>query len=207
MSLKSSELQTKLGSFQKNCRILLGDCKKALDALNACGENKPSLTKALEEQILSLEKHLIPALSSALQEEQMTVTETSGGKRRGVRRFRRRLKLKYWYPGHENKKHTAYTRDVGAMGIFIVASRLERVGNRLAFTIDLPDVGPIPVQGTVVWNKWVPTPLQTTEYSGFGVQFTYAPEEWFTYFMRAEAEWEAEHTNPNVSLNDLRKSG
>jgi Tfp pilus assembly protein PilZ len=79
----------------------------------------------------------------------------------------------------------AYSKDVGAMGLFIMANRPEKKGDQVAIEVDIPEMGTAQIQAVVAWTKWVPQNLRAVDYSGFGVRVTNATENWYTYFMNA----------------------
>jgi len=106
--------------------------------------------------------------------------------RRVIPRYTRRLPLHYCVLGRDTTMQKAFSRDVGAMGLFIMANRPEKVGNSLEIEIDMPETGIIKIQAMVAWTKWVPQNLRAVDYSGFGVKITTAPEHWYTYFMKLE---------------------
>jgi hypothetical protein len=105
--------------------------------------------------------------------------------RRIIPRYNQRLLVRYMVPGRDKTFQRAYSRDIGAMGLFVVANRLEKSGQSINMEIDLPD-GTVKMQGTVVWTKWVPPALRAIEYPGFAVKIHSAPEPWFAYFMQFE---------------------
>ncbi len=115
-----------------------------------------------------------------------TEPDTGGGTRRSIPRYNQRLTVRYSVPGRDKTPHKAYSRDVGAMGLFIMATRLEKTGQPLNIEVDLPEKGAVKMQGTVVWTKWVPPALRASEYPGFAVKIHSAPESWFSYFMAVE---------------------
>ncbi len=115
-----------------------------------------------------------------------SAADSGGGTRRSIPRYNQRLTVRYSAPGRDKTPHKAFSRDVGAMGLFIMATRLEKTGQPLNIEVDLPEKGAVKMQGTVVWTKWVPPALRATEYPGFAVKIHSAPESWFSYFMSVE---------------------
>lgn len=113
--------------------------------------------------------------------------EEPGGEtgRRIIPRYNQRLLVRYTVPGRDKTPQRAYSRDIGAMGLFVVANRLEKSGQTIQLEIDLPG-GPVTMQGTVAWTKWVPPALRAVDYPGFAVKIHSAPERWFAYFMAFE---------------------
>lgn len=114
------------------------------------------------------------------------VDDTDGGTRRTIPRYNQRLPVRYRVPGRDKSPHKAFSRDIGALGLFIVANHLEKTGQNLSFEIELPEHGVITMQGVVVWTKWVPPALRAVDYPGFAVKIQSAPEAWFSYFMDVE---------------------
>ena len=114
------------------------------------------------------------------------VEDADGATRRTIPRYNQRLPVRYRVPGRDKSPLKAFSRDIGALGLFIVANHLEKTGQNLNIEIELPEHGTISMQGTVVWTKWVPPALRSVDYPGFAVKIHSAPEAWFTYFMEVE---------------------
>ena len=114
------------------------------------------------------------------------VEDADGATRRTIPRYNQRLPVRYRVPGRDKSAHKAFSRDIGALGLFIVANHLEKTGQNLNIEIELPEHGSISMQGTVVWTKWVPPALRAVDYPGFAVKIHSAPESWFSYFMEVE---------------------
>lgn len=138
---------------------------------------KPSASQTVTPQAA-------PAHHVAGEEEE----EHTGGARRVIPRYNQRLAVRYTVVGRDKSPIKAFSRDIGAMGLFIVANRLEKSGQTLKIEIDLPEHGKVVMQGNVVWTKWVPPALRTVDYPGFAVRIESAPEAWFSYFMGVEGD-------------------
>ncbi|MDJ0840611.1 MAG: hypothetical protein QNK37_29140 [Acidobacteriota bacterium] len=107
--------------------------------------------------------------------------------RRTIPRYTRRLPVRYSVLGRDTTMQRAFSRDVGAKGLFIMANRPEKVGNALDIEVDMPETGMVRIQAIVAWTKWVPQNLRAVDYSGFGVRINTATENWYRYFMELES--------------------
>ena len=110
--------------------------------------------------------------------------ESHQGSRRKIPRYTCRVPIAYSGPG-DRTKHKAYSRDVVALGLFIMANRPEKTGNILKIEVLMPDHQTAILQAVVRWTKWVPQNLRSVEMPGFGVKITSATENWYNYFAKA----------------------
>ena len=122
---------------------------------------------------------------------QMTLNTDDEQGRRLIPRYNCRLPVRYSVLGRDKVMNAAYSRDVGARGLFIMANRPEKVGNSLNIEVEMPETGLVKIQAVVAWTKWVPQNLRSVDYSGFGVKITTATENWYRYFMSIQ-----DHMNP-----------
>ena len=114
-----------------------------------------------------------------------TMLPVPPGSRRVIPRYSRRLPLKYSVLGSGTGMLKAFSRDIGAKGLFIQANRPEKTGHQLNIEVVMPEIGLVKIQAVVAWTKWVPQNLRAVDYPGFGVQITNATENWYSYFMNA----------------------
>ena len=142
-------------------------------------ESFAALSEILKEIIGQIDGELTPTLKTCITAPKPK-TRSSG--QRLIPRLNRRLPVYYSIPGSPARVR-GYSHDIGAMGLFILANRLEKAGQKLNIEIELPNLGPVKMQGVVVWSKWVPPALRAVEYTGFGVKITQAPEHWFSFFV------------------------
>lgn len=201
MLTKTPQLKKALEDLKTSSTDMLGKgraLKKSLveSTLGTKLEKHARLELVLDKYIELLQNQLIPALEDVIQPTPEKEPENCGGKRRGLPRYRRRLSMYYSLPGQRTKPRHAFSRDVGAMGLFIMSNRLEKVGQALQVEIEVPEIGKIHMQAVVVWTKWVPPPLRSVEYTGFGVRLTYAPQSWYEFFLSVE---EKEHQHGDHS--------
>jgi len=203
MATESENLPKMLKMLEEHHRqgIAMGDRVAAalqqsatLDSLKA----HVALDRSLEKFRELVDGALLPAIQAfretvgdahSQHEDQGGGAEASdsGGRRRQIRRFNKRLPVRFMRKG-EKSTHRAYSRDVGASGLFILANRVEKAGQQLQVEVALPGVGPVQVEGEVVWTKWSPPSLRAIEYQGFGVKVVNAPEPWYVYFMKCEEQ-------------------
>ena len=109
--------------------------------------------------------------------------DTDGRAKRVIPRYHKRLKVRYGNSGKRDLSQRGFSRDVGAMGLFIISTRQEQVGINLDLEVELPNKTIIKMQGSVAWTKWVPPALRSVESPGFGLKITNAPESWFNLFI------------------------
>ena len=193
MLTKTPQLKKALSDLKQSVQESMShgkNLKKSLieSTLGTKLEKHAQLELVLDKYLELIEKQLVPALVKVIEPEPAHEPQNSGGKRRGLPRYRRRLPMHYSLPGQKVKPRHAYSRDIGAMGLFIMSNRLEKVGQSLQVDIEVPEYGLIKVQAVVVWTKWVPPPLRSVEYTGFGVRITYAPQKWYEFFLSVEEE-------------------
>lgn len=113
---------------------------------------------------------------------------TEGASRRMIPRYTQRMPVHYTVLGRDTEMITAFSRDVGARGLFIMSNRPEKVGNALNIEVNIPDLGRARIQAVVAWTKWVPQTLRSVDCSGFGVKINTATENWYRYFMEIESD-------------------
>ncbi len=160
-----------------------------LDSLKAHVE----LDKTLGCVAETVEKRLLPAVRNCMKFSEPMVPKASddprkhGHRRREIPRYNKRLPVRFAKPGAAGFQK-AYSRDVGAKGLFILANRVEQPGQQLNIEVDVPDVGSVQLVGEVVWTKWSPPSLRAVEYPGFGVKISNAPESWYNFFLRDAAK-------------------
>ena len=121
-------------------------------------------------------------------------SDTGGSARRSIPRYNQRLAVRYFVPGRDKSPQKAFSKDVGALGLFILSTRLEKTGQSLNLEVEIPQKGFVQMQGTVVWTKWVPPALRSSDYPGFAVKIHSAPESWFSYFMTIEKNYQGKHS-------------
>lgn len=110
--------------------------------------------------------------------------KTDEGSRRNIPRFKCRMPLIYHALAGNCSNQRAYSKDVGATGLFIMASRPEKKGQTLEIEVKLPGNSLARLQAVVQWTKWVPPNLRGVDQPGFGVKVTNATENWYQYFMK-----------------------
>ncbi len=146
-------------------------------------QTRHRLAMALKEHLETYEKELAPLLAPESKSSSDPMTKSKSGDHRIIPRFHQKHPIRFCEVGKESHWHKGYSHDVGAMGLFILSNRLEKVGQNLLIEIDIHDLGKLHMRGTVVWTKWVPPSLRMVEYTGFGVKISQAPESWFKYFL------------------------
>ncbi len=107
------------------------------------------------------------------------------GSRRTIPRFKCRLPLSYDSVAGSSGMQRAYTKDIGATGLFIMANRPEKKGQMIRIVVELPGHARADLQAVVQWTKWVPPNLRGVDQPGFGVKVTNATENWYQFFMNA----------------------
>jgi len=85
-----------------------------------------------------------------------------------------------------DQRHTGLVLNVSQGGLFVQTNATLPAGESLDLALTLPDApGAIPLQGTVVWKRVVPSQLRTSAMGGLGVKIEQADEDYF----RLLAEW------------------
>lgn len=112
------------------------------------------------------------------------LVENPAGSRRTIPRYKCHMPLNYSMEGPGKTSVKAFTRNVGALGLFITASHPQKVGDLIKIEIDVPDKGKAVLHGVVRWTKWVPQNLRGVDLPGFGVKITSAPESWYSHFLK-----------------------
>ncbi len=113
-----------------------------------------------------------------------SLVENPVGSRRNIPRYKCHVPLNYSMEGPGKTAVNAFTRNVGALGMFITASHPQKVGDLIKIEIDVPDKGMAVLHGVVRWTKWVPQNLRSVDLPGFGVKITSAPESWYSHFLK-----------------------
>lgn len=113
-------------------------------------------------------------------------TTECGKQRRQTERYQCRMPIHYHVMGRDRREVKAYSKDAGAMGLFIMANRPEKAGEQIALKVELPDHKTAVLQAVVTWTKWVAPNLRSVDMPGFGVKVISASENWYTYFFQAE---------------------
>ena len=144
-------------------------------ATDATGPQKPAAN-------VTTSRHNNPASQS----HHTSDCDTTGKFRRSVPRYKRRLPLQYKILGRDLTPHKAYSRDIGAMGLFIMSNRPEKTGDQIRIDIEVPGAGMTQLEAIVVWTKYVPHNLRSMDYSGFGVRISKATESWYNFFVLQE---------------------
>ena len=187
------DIRRELHQLETSFRETLALAKTAADDLQdmQAADKTQSLgllQRMLTEYSAQVETRLLPLVTKAMAPPAPTVVNAEkGGKRRAIVRYRRRLTIHYRSPGVDTKMHRGISKDIGAMGLFIVTDHQEQVGRAIYIEATLPDQHVVKLHGTVAWTKWVPPSLAATgNIGGFGVKLTNAPEDWFKYFFQLE---------------------
>ena len=183
-----------LEGFQKNCDSNLKLAKEAFSALcesvppsDREDEERERLKLSLEHYIDLFETRLGPALGRLVPDWQ-TPAAQHGKQVRAVPRFERVFPVRVAIEDGEWKEGSS--RDIGAVGLFVMARTAVETGQILELEIELPEVGPLQLSGEVVWTKRVPRQVPSEELMGFGVKVTRAPKEWYAYFLGSESDWQ-----------------
>lgn len=114
---------------------------------------------------------------------EMDMQDTHPGHRRVAPRYSCHMPLAYCVEGLDKNMLKAYSRDVGALGLFILSNRPQKAGDMIKIQVEMPDHRKALLRAVVRWTKWVPQNLRAADMPGFGVRITDAPEAWYTYFM------------------------
>ncbi len=184
------EIKKKLNAYKQALEICI---EKAADVERGIGRGDLGKDR---EHLMSLKDRIArysglgkseikAAVDKSLAKLAARETESHSGGHRVYPRYVRRWAVQYGLPG-QGKVHKGFTHDIGAMGLFLMSNRQESLGQQIYVDVDVPGLGMVQLQGTVVWRKWVPPALRSVEYTGFGVKITNAPESWFNYFAKQE---------------------
>ncbi len=112
------------------------------------------------------------------------LVENPVGSRRTIPRYKCHMPLNYSLEGPGKAPVKAFTRNVGALGLFITAGHPQKVGDLIKIEVDVPEKGLAVLHGVVRWAKWVPQNLRSADLPGFGVKITSAPESWYSHFLK-----------------------
>lgn len=124
-----------------------------------------------------------PAPATSMHEFAHIGNDTHPGKRRATTRYACHMPLSYRGEPGERTMVKAYSKDVCALGLFILSNRPQKTGDQLAIEVEMPDHKKAVLHAVVQWTKWVPQNLRSVDMPGFGVKITSAPEAWYSYFM------------------------
>ena len=189
MSKALNEFKQHLKHLKETCANTRKEIKAGLvcfsDGSFAGEAAKHDLLKTkLEKQLRQLEDLETEIQKSLGRYARKTLASPASGLRH-FPRYNRRVPVRYSQINSRTQVR-AYTHDIGAMGLFVLTSKMEKKGLMLNLEVDLPDIGTVKLQGVVAWTKWVPPALRNVQYAGFGVKVSNAPESWFSYFMNQE---------------------
>ena len=113
------------------------------------------------------------------------VTDEHAKQRRQTERYQCRMPIHYNVNGRDKRQVKAYSKDAGAMGLFILANRPEKAGEHISLQVEMPDHNMATLQAVVTWTKWVAPNLRSVDMPGFGVKIVSASENWYSYFFEA----------------------
>lgn len=89
--------------------------------------------------------------------------------KRGFRRLRRRLSLRF---GIDKPTRIAFTEDINDRGMFIKSTNIYPVGSKLTIELILPGEKPVKITGIVRWSKKVPPAMiHLVRKAGMGIKF------------------------------------
>ena len=98
--------------------------------------------------------------------------------KRAFERKKRRLLVEFTL---DATHHSGFTHDVSPTGIFVRSSRLPDLGTPIALNVHLPDGKRVILRGKVVRSFRVPAALSRVIPSGFAIQVSDCPEEYFQF--------------------------
>ena len=99
-------------------------------------------------------------------------------KKRAFERKKRRLLVEF---SLDETHHSGFTYDVSPIGIFVRSSRLPELGKALALNVHLPDGKRVVLRGKVVRSFRVPAALSRLIPSGFALELSDSPEDYFQF--------------------------
>jgi hypothetical protein len=98
--------------------------------------------------------------------------------KRSFERKKRRLLAEFTIDGAH---YSGFTNDVSPTGIFVRASKLPDLNQPIAVTLHLPENKRVVVRGKVIRSFRVPATLSRLIPSGFALQVSDSPEEYFQF--------------------------
>ena len=98
--------------------------------------------------------------------------------KRAFERKKRRLLVEFVLDGTH---HSGFTFDVSPNGVFVRSSRLPELGKTITVDLHLPQDKRVSVRGKVVRSFRVPAELSRVIPSGFAIQISDCPEEYFQF--------------------------
>lgn len=98
--------------------------------------------------------------------------------KRAFERRKRRLLAEFTVDGTH---HTGFTHDVSPTGIFVRSSYTPELGKALSLDLHLPEDKHLVLRGKVVRIFRVPATLTRIIPSGFAIQLSDSPEEYFQF--------------------------
>jgi hypothetical protein len=101
-------------------------------------------------------------------------------KKRAFARTKRRFLVEF---SLEGANCSGFTNDVSPTGIFVRSNRLPDPGTPLAVSLHLPEGKRVVIRGKVVRSVRVPAALSRLIPSGFAIQLTDTPEDYFQFLM------------------------
>jgi len=104
--------------------------------------------------------------------------------KRGLRRIRRRLSLRF---GTDAPVRMAFTEDVTDRGMFIKTTNLYAPGTRIAIELIMPDETRVRITGSIRWTKKVPpNMIHLVRKAGMGIKILQieSGEEHFRRFLQ-----------------------
>jgi len=102
--------------------------------------------------------------------------------RRRMPRIKRRLLVRF-RAADDEKYRSAFTSDISPLGLFLVTSRLEVIGQPLVLQVETLPQNILYLRGRVAWTRTVSLEMRTVEKTGFGVHLDNVPEEWYRFLM------------------------
>ena len=97
---------------------------------------------------------------------------------RAFERKKRRLLVEFTIDGAH---YSGFTNDVSPTGIFVRASRLPDLDKPISVTLHLPEGKHVTLRGRVVRSFRVPATLSRVIPSGFAIQLSDSPEDYFQF--------------------------
>ncbi|MEP6993129.1 MAG: PilZ domain-containing protein [Acidobacteriota bacterium] len=102
----------------------------------------------------------------------------AGRKKRSFERTKRRLLVEFNLGG---ANYSGFTNDISPTGLFVRSNRLPDPGTALAVSLHLPEGKHVVLRGKVVRSFRVPAALSRLIPSGFALQLSDSPEDYFQF--------------------------